>query len=155
MRKHQFPYIESLLTLFILFACCSFFILCDDKEENAITAFAWGKHFPEMLPFEVHPERKFTSIEIGNETTIQNIDHSVFLIRQMKLSQDTIKGIRFHFSDNAKYESLIKVLEICYIEEPGFYMWKDSDIWICNTSEADRLEMKKAFDNFWKKKFER
>lgn len=56
---------------------------------------------------------------------------------------DTVNAIRVHFTDTARYESLIRLLDICNKEEVLTYAPYKDDVWIfkgiINEDERQRI----------------
>ena len=89
---------------------------------------------PNEYPLESHPLKNYTDFIIdGNDNNLESkILTAQLSIRKLMESKDTTKGIHFHFCDNAKYASFIKVINICLIENVKVFIPYESDIWILN-----------------------
>lgn len=87
-----------------------------------------------LFPKESHPERNYTEVNITGidyEDKIELIKAQI-LIRELISSKSTSTGVHFHFEDESKYWTLIKVLDICKIEKATFYIPYENDIWVMN-----------------------
>ena len=95
----------------------------DDRASNT---------FSDQLPFRVHPQRKFIDINItGNDTTDKiKLDFAQIEIRDLVSTNDTTKGIHFHFDATSHYNAFVQVLNVILKEKQQYYTAYHDDIWI-------------------------
>lgn len=103
----------------------------------------WEKENLKEYNFKLHPERKFTEINItGNEKEdIIKFSFAELEIRELVKTHDIIKGVKFHFDDTAKYWSLIRAIDICDEEGAKIYVLKGSDLWVYNMPKAKKANI--------------
>ena len=53
-------------------------------------------------------------------------------IRKLVVSEDTTTGIHIHFGDESKYWTLVRILDLCSIENAEHYGLYENDFWIIN-----------------------
>jgi hypothetical protein len=93
-----------------------------------------------LYPIYRLPNRIYIDINLTGDTEEDNIklDFAQLEIRSMKATHDTIKGVRFHFNNEAKYSSFVRAINICKIENADRYIADGNNIWVLNTiSEQD------------------
>ncbi|MDP4208272.1 MAG: hypothetical protein Q8928_05605 [Bacteroidota bacterium] len=81
----------------------------------------------------IPPKRIYKKINITGDllidqkklVSIDSIANTLFI------DGDTVNGLEINFSDHSKYESLIKILDICKIRHIPIYMLKDYQFWMC------------------------
>ncbi|RAJ76744.1 hypothetical protein CLV59_108265 [Chitinophaga dinghuensis] len=91
------------------------------------TASAFYKEMGIQLPYK----RAYLTIELDSNP-VQNkisLDFAQLYMHQIIRRNDTIQGIRFHFGKGAKYEHLIRVLDIFSYESTWCWISFPEDIW--------------------------
>ena len=91
-------------------------------------------------PFELEYNLKFAParhyqliIITGNRKEDETkLDYAQLAIREIVALGDTVNGVRVHFNDTARYESFVRVLNICLEEGMVPYVPYKKDIWIFN-----------------------
>lgn len=90
------------------------------------------KKYPALFfnPFQV--KRNFLHIKLSgdNKTDLIKLNHSQLIIRKIVQNKDSINGVFFHFSDTARYWTLVKALDICKIENINLYAPYKNDLCI-------------------------
>lgn len=87
---------------------------------------------PYDLPFP--PARQYQVFTLnGNEKDDKlKLAFVQLTVRKMLAMYDTVNGIRIHFTDTARYESFVRVLDICMRENALIYTPYKNDVWILN-----------------------
>ena len=65
------------------------------------------------------------------------IEDAQTIIHNIIMTGDTLAGVHFHFSKNAKYWTLVKVFEILEIERARIYVPYENDIWFSYRYKLD------------------
>lgn len=69
----------------------------------------------------------------GNDSQdMKSIRLSIPFIKRVRLAQDSLKGVRYHFDDKARYWAFVKVLDTLQTEGANVYPKADGDIWVFN-----------------------
>lgn len=86
------------------------------------------------IPFDIHPERNFLEINLdtNSKDNAAKLQQAQIAIRELVATQDTVKGVRFHFADHVKYQLLIRAVDICRIEKARIYVPNKNDLWVFN-----------------------
>lgn len=98
----------------------------------------WSPDFylsnPDILPKESHPNINSTDINLtGNDINDkEKLDFARLQIRDLVKSNDSLKGVHFHFGINAKYWTFIRSIEMCKFEKAEVYIPYKNDIWVLN-----------------------
>ncbi len=85
---------------------------------------ALGRMSPEFRP--VLPQREYQLVELtGNpQADKAKLDYVQVYVRQMKVRNDTIHGIRVALKDQAKYGSMVRLIDLPDVENLK-YSWTD------------------------------
>jgi hypothetical protein len=139
--RHKIYYTGGLISLILLPVLCIIYIkkVKPETKFNVIEINWWTPNWNRLdtynrYPFEVHPPRQFLDIILtGNDKEDKTkLDFAQLEIRRLLLLKDTIRGIHFLFTDNSKYESFIRVLNICIREKAKMYVVKGNEVWYFN-----------------------
>ena len=87
---------------------------------------------PHIYPKENHFYKHYIDINLtGNDSEDKKkLEDAQLKIRNLVSSQDTTSVVHFHFSDNANYWTLIKAIDICFIEKANHFFPFGNDIWV-------------------------
>ena len=91
-----------------------------------------SKKHPEIFSGTYPPERKYIDISLtGNrhEDSIK-LNFSQVRLREILISNDSVNGIHYQFGDSAQYWSVVRVLDICQIEQARTYMPYENNLWV-------------------------
>lgn len=137
-RKLYYP--VGLLSLAILPMLCMWklnsYHVFDDLRVLDVT---WSPKPEEidssLYPIYRTPNRMYIDINLTGNTEEDNIklNFAQLEIRNIKATHNTIKGIHFHFSSEAKYSSFVRAINICKIENANQYIASRNNIWVANT----------------------
>lgn len=138
-RKRLF-YPAGLISLILLPTLCIFYLYKHKAFEKprAIEinwwAEEWGKFSMEEYSFKIYPKRNFIDINITSNNLENKIklDFARLEIRNLISTQDTTKGVHFHFDEQSKYWTFIRAIDICKIEKANVFVAKENDLWIFN-----------------------
>ena len=141
-RQHKklFLYPAGLISLMLLPILCIWYLLGFQEFEKT-TALElnwpneeWSNRVFKEYGFKIHPDREFAEILITGDDVSDKIklDSSQNLVRLLTVKNDTIKGIHFHFEDQANYWTFIYALDILNFEKSKSYVAYDNDIWVYN-----------------------
>jgi len=77
------------------------------------------------------PKREYLNIELDSSQAQNKVslDFAQLYIHQIIAKEDTIHGVHFHFGSGAKYEHLIRVLDVLISERAERYQALPEDIW--------------------------
>jgi len=76
---------------------------------------------------------KFTKIILtGAEEDKIKLDYAQVAIRELIHQKDTTRGMELTFSDNAKYSSLVKLFDLCRVENVRSYVNYQNKFWVFN-----------------------
>ena len=86
---------------------------------------------PNDLPFP--PVRQYHELTMtGCKDDNTKLAFAQIAIREMLSMNDTVNGLKIHFTDTARYESFVQALDICNREDALTYAPYESDLWILN-----------------------
>lgn len=68
------------------------------------------------------------------QTDKTNLASSRLLIKEILTTNDTLNGIKFHFTDNASYHSFVKTIDLLKNEGAKRFLFINNDIWFYNFS---------------------
>jgi hypothetical protein len=91
--------------------------------------------YPKTIIFELlYHSRKTRKIKksVNRKEDETKLDYAQLAIREIVALGDTVNGVRVHFNDTARYESFVRVLNICLEEGMVPYVPYKKDIWIFN-----------------------
>lgn len=103
--------------------------------------------FGDAYEFYLHPVRQFVEIHLtGNDIEDKiKLDFAQLEVRQIVAKNDTIKGVHFHFGDHSKYWTLVRALDICFIEKAGTFVPNGNDLWMFRFIPKPRLKQKRNY----------
>ena len=139
-RKLLYPFGLFSLSLLSLLCCHSF---CQEWQRKgslrAIEVTYWDPKYsfgPDPLKLV---NRRFTKIILtGSETDELKIESAQKLVRDMMHKKYPTPGIEFIFEEGAKYESLVRVFNLCEAENVSRYMNYQNKFWIFNSEAASK-----------------
>lgn len=144
-RKLYYP--TGLLSLALLPMLCMWTLkkyhVFDDLRVLVIT---WPERFKgadsSFYPIYKTPDRVYLDINLTGNSEEDNIklDFAQLEIRSMIATHNTIKGVHFHFSKEAKYRSFVRTINICKIENANQYIASGNNIWVLNTISLQNAE---------------
>ena len=147
-RKKIFIYsIASAITLLLIIICI--LILVRNKNFEKEYSFILGlpsKNFYEdcydcslekILSFRNFKTYELTNAEAKNKVLYSKIK---LTIRKIVKNKDSKNGVHVKFNLKTKYEDVIRILDICEIENTPTYILKDYNVWIM---AGDNIELKK------------
>jgi len=129
-RTKQFFYTSVCYALLsVAFIICCIFCYETHVEHAVAMEVYWYKEGQNKF-WQPPPQRKYVDITFTGDTAADRIKLNLgqLYIRGMLHSKDTIHGINFHFSDHARYASLVAVLDVCNIEDAHTYAPSDDGI---------------------------
>ena len=93
---------------------------------------------PQIYPKESHPDKLYTEISLTGNTNedSKKLEYAKVKIKELVISGDTLTGVHFHFSDNSKYWTLIKAIDMCYTENATYFIPYGNDLWVSNPKPA-------------------
>lgn len=125
----------ALLPLLFMWTLNSYHVF-DDLRVLEIT---WPQRFEDIhssiYPIYKTPDRVYIDINLTGDAEEDNIklDFAQLEIRNMIATHDTIKGVHFHFNNEAKYRSFVRAIDICKMENANRYIANRNNIWVVNT----------------------
>ena len=93
-----------------------------------------GCSLKKILSFRTFKSYSLNSDEQHNNRMFKQIQSEV---HRIVTSKDGKNGVNVKFNMKTKYEDVVRILDICQIEDPPFYILKDYDIWIMAGSNAE------------------
>ena len=137
-HRQRLFYSTGLISLILLPILCIFYLNKHKAFEKQRVVEVnwwteeWAKRSMEEYPYEIYPKRNFIDINItGNDLENKiKLDFARLQIRKLISSQDTTKGVHFHFDEHSKFWTLIRAIDICKIEKAKMFVLKDNDLWI-------------------------
>ena len=136
-------YVPGLISLFLFFPLALFQLDRHGSFEKLhVLEVNW--YSPELTrPNDLRfpPTRAYQVLALnGNgKHDDEKLDFAQVAIREMLAMNDTVNGLKIHFTDNAKYESLVRALDICNRERGLTYVPYESDLWILNLNQKPVL----------------
>ena len=105
--------------------CCSMDIQIWDGKEDDLG----NKGLTKFLN-----SKKYTTVNLNGDNCadLKKIDKAAIEIKEITLSKDSIRGVKFHFGPNSDYATFIRVLDVLAIQKPGFYVPYKDDIFVAN-----------------------
>lgn len=94
----------------------------------------YGLQFPPVRQYQV------LTMTGNKEDDEAKLDLMQTVLREMLAMNDTINGLRIHFTDTARYESLVHALEICNLEGGVTYLPYENDLWIITMNRTSALQ---------------
>ena len=142
-RKKRLNYTGGLISLILLPILCLlyFFHINVFNKVHAIvinwtTEEIWTarEHTDLKTGFFLHPNIDFLNINLnGNDTDNKiKLDNAQLEIRRIVTTKDTTKGVHFFFDKDAKYWTLIKAIDICFIEKGTTFVPYENHLWMYN-----------------------
>lgn len=137
MRKHKKKYyLAGLISIIMLPIMCIIYL----KHIDAFTTYGslslsvWnGTDFKEETTNFLN-SKKFAVVNItgdlGSDTAKLKIAQES--VKQIILTKDSIKGIKFHFEKKSQYWSYIRVIDILNTEKASTFLAYKNDIWFAN-----------------------
>ena len=154
LEKRKSYYTGGLISLIFLPIVCLLYV----QKSNSFKKYyafdvirfndEWFRNYPEYK-FKFPPDRHFQIVEIsGNEIKANmQLDHTKTLIRKMILQKDSLNGIIIRFTDNTKYWSFVKALDICKTENITTYALYYDDLYIYEQPSV-RIPSKNKIQSF-------
>jgi hypothetical protein len=136
--RRRLYYAAGSISLVLLPLLCVLYLVCYRHafDRARVIEITWWN---ENLAYDLagdHPLKKriYTDINLtdNDDENKVKLDFARLAIRQLIATNDTVRGIHFHFDDNSKYWVFIRALDICAIEKAKFYVAKDNDMWVFN-----------------------
>jgi hypothetical protein len=93
-----------------------------------------SRYSQELLPSKEYVHINFTGNPLTDKTKIEYVK---ILIDEMVSSFDTTRGVHIVFTDTAKYESFIEILNFCNNQDGLAYAPHESDFWIFNRIKSE------------------
>ena len=138
MRQRRLPwYRPGMISLALLPILCLFHLKEKGvfREYRLMPVFRITKEFYEPPKSEgviyfKPPERQDLEIWLnGNEEQARaNLDAAQYFLHQLVIEQDTVKGIHFKFSNEAKYWMFVRALDLCRIDEAQHFVTLENNI---------------------------
>jgi hypothetical protein len=120
-RKLLFPSGLISLTVLPFFYCSFFYDIYNYRPPSVIELI-----YPDLQDSICSPlkyvSKRFTKIYLTgkNEDAIK-LQYAQIAIREMLHEKDSTLGIEFQFKDHTKYWELVRLLDICAVENAGFF----------------------------------
>lgn len=154
LKKIRLYYTGGLISLILLpFLCITFIYKSNSfKKYYAFDIIRyrdeWFKNNPE-LKVEFPPKRNFKIIELsGNEIKAKlQLDEVKLTIRNLILRKDSLNGIIVRFTDQTKYWSFVKALDLCKSEDITTYALYYDDLYIYE-QPLTRIPVKNNIETF-------
>ena len=139
-KQKKLFYVPGIISLTIL---PFLFIYFADKELSAKTVGVipiviadtnLPKKFPEVFrnfKGTFPPKRDYVDIILTGDENADKVklDFAQVKIRETLASNDSTKGLHFHFGDSSRYGTFVKAIDILRAEGAKTYMPLDNDIW--------------------------
>ncbi len=147
--RRNLYYPIGLISLILLPITCFWYLndIRAFKKERILTIVMSNKYWEEITfkeyGFRIHPKRDYIEINLTGIEKDDNkrLDFAELEIREFVKTQDTIKGIRFHFNDSAKYWTLIRAIDICIYEGANIFNLNDNDMWVFNMPKPKQTDI--------------
>ena len=131
-------YPAGLISLIFLPILCIWYLYQNKAFEKfvALEITWWAPNLqlynPHIYPRENHPNKYYMEINLtGNDLEDkEKLEDAQLKIRNLVRTQDTSTVIHFHFNDTANYWTLIKAIDICFIENATHFFPYGNDIWV-------------------------
>lgn len=106
-------------------------------NQNAFSNPKEEEHF-----YETHAQRQYVNICLDDNKANNTIKLSFahLQIRSLIEANDTKQGIHFELADNAPYEMLVRIIEMCKVEGVRTYFGRGNDIWIFNYTPLPQIK---------------
>jgi hypothetical protein len=90
------------------------------------------KMFPHIFQNKPYLGRNYHDILISGYSTQDSISLELARrkIKHIIRTQNTVSGVHIHFGEQAKYEALVRALDICNIERVRSFIFFPNDLWI-------------------------
>ena len=89
---------------------------------------------------------KFLQITLtGAKEDEVKLDFARIAIRELMQNEDSTMGIAFTFGKEAKYESLIRIIDMCNDENVRSYVNHEDKFWVFNLYAKQRKRLKEIF----------
>jgi hypothetical protein len=84
---------------------------------------------PKFRP--VLPKREYQVVELSGDAQADRIklDYVQVFVREMKARKDTLRGIHVVLQDQAKYSSLVRLIDLHNVEKLKYYWVDEKGIW--------------------------
>lgn len=129
-------YVPGLISLVLFFPLAMFQLYRYGAfEKSYVSEVNW--YSPELTrPHDLQfpPVRDYQVLTLNGNKKDDNTKRNFaqIAIREMLAMNDTVNGLRVHFTDTARYESFVRVLDICMQEGALTYAPYKNDVWIFN-----------------------
>lgn len=104
------------------------------NSQNAIDVILWDNDENKKPPLypPKYGDREYSVINIIGDIKQDNtqLGYARQEMRKIVRTKDTVRGIRFVFGNKAKYQYLIKAIDICNEEKPTIYSIEGNNIWV-------------------------
>jgi hypothetical protein len=146
--KQRRFYVPGLISLFLFFPLALFQLKQYGAFEKSY-ALEVNWYSPELVDLQFPPARQFQVISLNGNKRDDDIklNFAQIAIQEMLAMNDTVNGVRVHFTDTARYESFIRVLDICLQEDGLSYAPYKNDVWIFNQNPITVLDGCIAFSH--------
>jgi hypothetical protein len=139
-NRKRFLYPAGAISLFLLPVFCIYYLFKQNAFEipRALEIVwwseAWGEHSKEINSYSIYPARKYMHFILSANDTenVIVLDSARLAIRDLISTQDTVKGIHFHFDDKSNYWTFIRAVDICKIEKAKLFVPAGNDLWVFN-----------------------
>ncbi|WP_187261391.1 hypothetical protein [Pontibacter beigongshangensis] len=159
--KRRLLYTPGLLSLIVLFPICFIYLKNRIKaKEKAVIELNMNtpefgniivsdtlSHFYGLDPIRPYPKRNYltyylTGRENQDEATLKEAQVE---LRKQHISNDTINGVYFYFTNDAKYGAIVNTLNIFMIEDIERFLFVDNEIWVFNIPETEHKSVTMSF----------
>jgi hypothetical protein len=137
MRKHKKIYYSAgLISIIMLPVLCIIYLKSIDAftRYGSMDLYVWnGEDFKEEITIFLN-SKKFKVVNLTGDSVSDKAKLNIAQksVKQIILTKDSIKGMKFHFDKKAQYWSYIKVLDILRIANATNYILYKNDIWFAN-----------------------
>jgi hypothetical protein len=148
MKKSKI-YVPGLLSLFLLFPLLmSKLSQWGIFHKDYVLEVTWynpvATPYTQVFPL---PSKNYTVVTLTGDASEDHIkiQYAKLLLKEMVHQFDTTRGVRIHFSDTAKYESFIKILDFCSQQDALGYAPHENDFWIFNRFKNEEEKKRRWF----------
>jgi hypothetical protein len=139
MKKRKLFFPNGVLSLVFLPIICLLFIKQNDHfiHERILPVFflnnkkpsLFNENFNNFIANKKYEHFYLTNQETNNKEAFNSATKS---IQKLVNSQDTINGIHFHISDNAKFKTFIDIINLCKLLKVKVYIPIDNGVLLLN-----------------------
>jgi len=130
-RKYYTPGLISLVFL-PLFSNIYLYKYMHPPKQYAVAMNMRSKAMDALSPYPFPPVRKYKGVELNGDKMMDSFSIlcSDMYIRSIIAHNDTINGICIHLNHEAKYQSLVTLLDICQVDSAKIYGLSGDNFWI-------------------------